>query len=263
MKQLIIIIIISFLLSSCEKEINIDLNSSDPQFVIEGTITNQPGPYFVKITKTVNFSDGNNFPRVSNASVIISDNLGNSETLTETSPGVYKTNTTTGVPGRTYNLSVTAEGKTFYASSTMPLPVILDSLKFLPFSGPTGGDNYSTIPVFTDPASESNNYHFLLTVNGIPDKSYILFNDNATNGTVNQRPAFNPQTEIKTGDSVKIEMRCVDLNTYTYFFTLSQIAGNGPGGGTTPTNPPNNFTGDKTLGYFSAHVTQSKTQIVK
>jgi hypothetical protein len=37
---------------------------------------------------------------------------------------------------------------------------------------------------------------------------------------------------------------------------------NGPGGGVTPSNPPTNIT-PVTLGYFSAHTTQSKTIVVK
>jgi Domain of unknown function (DUF4249) len=263
MKQIITITMMSILFTACEKEINIDLNSSNPQIIIEGVITNQPGPYFVKITKTVNFSGGNNYPLVSNAIVIVSDNLGNAETLTEISPGIYQINTIAGIPGRTYNLSVSAEGKTYNAISTMPYPINLDTLKFIPFSGPGSGDNYSTIPIFADPSIAGNNYRFLLTVNGILDESYIVFNDNATNGTVNQRPIFSPETEVKLGDSVKVEMRCIDVNTYTYFYTLSQITGGGLGGGTTPSNPPNNITGDKALGYFSAHTTQSRIQIVQ
>ena len=66
---------------SCQKVIDIDLNSAAPQIVIEGSISDQPGPYTVKITKTVNFSETNIFPAVSGAAVTVSDDAGNSETL--------------------------------------------------------------------------------------------------------------------------------------------------------------------------------------
>jgi hypothetical protein len=263
MKKIIAIISTIVLLSSCEKEIEIDLNSSDPQIVIEGNITDAPGPYFVKITETVNFSDGNNYPPVSNALVIISDNTGIADTLTETSNGIYKTNILNGQPGKNYNLSVTIEDKNYYAVSAMPQKTNLDTLRFIPFDGPGGDNRFSVIPIFTDPTFVGNNYRFLLTVNGIVAKSYILFNDNVNNGNINQRPIFDRNAKINMGDSVKVEMRCIDLNTFTYFYTLSQIAGNSPRNSTTPSNPPNNITGNKALGYFSAHTVQTRTQKVK
>jgi len=263
MRKIFSILTITVLLSSCEKEISSDLNSSDPQIVIEGNITDASPPYFLKITKTVNFSDGNNYPPVSNALVIISDNTGITDTLTETTAGLYKTNIINGQPAKTYYLSVSVEDKNFYAVSTMPQNTNLDALHFTPFSGLGGGNSYSAIPIFTDPIAYGNNYRFLLTVNGVLAKSYIVLNDNVYNGLINQRPILDHDTKIKKGDSVKVEMRCIDLNTYTYFYTLSKIAYGGPSGSTTPSNPPNNITGNKALGYFSAHTTQTQTEKVQ
>ena len=37
---------------ACKKVIQVDLNNSIPQIVIEGEITNAAGPYLVKISKT-------------------------------------------------------------------------------------------------------------------------------------------------------------------------------------------------------------------
>ena len=52
------------MLAACTKEIDIDLNSSNPQTVIEGNISDEPGPYIVKISKTVNYSESNNYPPI-------------------------------------------------------------------------------------------------------------------------------------------------------------------------------------------------------
>jgi hypothetical protein len=261
MKKILAILASVILLTACEKEINIDLNNSDPKIVIEGAVSNAAGPYYVRVSKTVKFSAGNEVSPVTGSIVSISDNLGNTETLIEASPGLYATNSTTGVPGRTYNLSVSAEGEVYTASSTMPLQVALDSLMFLPFSGPGGVNVYLTIPMFTDPQDFGNNYRFILTVNNVTDNSYIIANDNSTNGDANRRPIFSPNALIESADSVQVEMRCLDRASYDYFYTLSQIAGNGPGGGTTPSNPPNNISGNA-LGIFSAYTTQTKKQQV-
>jgi hypothetical protein len=136
-------IMLVLIFGSCTKEIKVDLKSTEPKIVIEGNITNESGPYTVQIGKTVNFFDPNQLPPVSGALVIISDNGGVIDTLTETSPGVYKTAVLAGIPGRTYNLKVGAEGKNFNAISTTQQVVNLDSLAFDLFTnhGNSGGKN--------------------------------------------------------------------------------------------------------------------------
>ena len=79
-------IIYILLLSACEKVVYIDLNTSDPKLVVEANITDSKygqGYYLnaVKLSRTVNYYDGNVFPAVNNASVFISDDLGNIDTL--------------------------------------------------------------------------------------------------------------------------------------------------------------------------------------
>lgn len=263
MQRITFIIAITFLFTSCTKEINIDLKTSEPQIVIEGNITNEAGPYTVKISETVNFSDPNTYPPVTGATVIITDNISITDTLKETSPGLYTTSVLKGIPGTTYNLTIIAEGKTYAATSTMPLPVNLDSLAFELFTnkGNSGGKEYLTLPVFTDPAATANSYRFLQTVNSKLDKTYFVLNDNTFNGLQNNQLLFNPDAEIKSGDTVSIEFRCIDKRTYDYFYTLSQFTTDGPYA-TTPTNPPNNITGNNALGIFSAYTTQTKTQVV-
>ncbi|HEX7413182.1 MAG TPA: DUF4249 family protein, partial [Bacteroidia bacterium] len=117
-------------LTSCTKVINIDLNSANPNIVVDAEITDQPGPYTVNLTQTVNFSDNNVFPAINGATVVISDNAGNSNTLTETVPGSgnYVTSTLQGTVGRAYSISISYNGKTYTAMSTMPGPVALDSV---------------------------------------------------------------------------------------------------------------------------------------
>lgn len=250
------------LFTSCEKQIDIDLNSAEPKIVIDGAVTNEPGPYTVKISKTVNFSDPNTFPPVRGATVIISDNAGIIDTLSETSPGLYKTAVLAGIPGRIYNLKVVAEGKNFFAVSTMPQVVNLDSLSFDLFTskGNSGGKEYLTLPGFTDPLPVGNSYRFIQTVNGKLDKSIFVLNDNTFNGKKNEQLLFNPDAEIKPGDTVFVEFRCIDKSTYDYYYTFSQTS-DGPFSAT-PANPPNNITGDVALGIFSAHTVQKKTKVV-
>ncbi len=102
-------LIMSIALLSCEKVIDIDLKNSEPQIVIDGTVNDRPGPYTVKISKTGDYYKPSSFPAVAGADVTISDNAGNTETLSEVTDGIYQTLYIQGIPSRTYTLKVIAE----------------------------------------------------------------------------------------------------------------------------------------------------------
>ena len=261
MKKILIISAVALLFTSCEKVIDLELDNTVSTLVIEGNITDQPGPYTVRLSKTVNFDDANVYPSVEDATVTIRDDAGQDDVLRHIGGGLYQTTDLEGIEGRTYTLEVQAEGKTYTARSTMQPLVTLDSLRTtqLKFGGNTRN---RIIPVYQDPASEGNYYQFLLFVNGTPDKTYFVDNDNVGNGQVNDRPLRSNEIDIETGNNVTVEMRTIDANTYLYYFTLAQAAGNGPGGGTTPSNPPNGISGGA-LGIFSAYTTQSKTITIR
>lgn len=252
------------LFSSCEKEIDLDLEDKSGDIVIEGNVTDQAGPYYVRVTKSVGFTENNQYPPVSDALVTISDNTGQSEILTYEADGRYKTTHFVTAPGNTYTLNVVAGGVTYTAQSTMPEPVPLDDLTQDSFAF---GDqvSYSVIPVFTDPATLGNRYLFVVSVNGRTDKRFQTFSDNTNNGMVNQRSLSLPRDpmdddqEVVIGDTIHVEMQCIDQDIYIYYNALIEISGSGT---VTPANPPSNIS-NGALGYFSAHTTESKSIIIE
>jgi Domain of unknown function (DUF4249) len=260
---------LSFVLTACTKEIEIDLNTANPLLVVEAALTDQNQPHTVRLSKTVNFSETNNFPAVQGANVQFADNTGAAYPLTETSAGVYQTLPFAGVPGRTYTLTINAEGKTYTAQSTMPAKVEL--LGIVPIENAFGsrpGDTnpdprpqYIAIPVYKDPEGLGNNYRFVQTVNQQKDKNFIIGNDNINDGLINQRPIFSFDMSIRQNDTLSVELQCIDKANYDYLFSLNASSGNGPGGGTTPSNPVTNLS-NNALGYFSAHTSQTVTIVV-
>jgi len=122
-KNLPLIFILIFCCSCYQDVVDINLSELDQQIVIEGSITNQPGPYKIKISKTASLYQPGSIPRVSGANVVIFDDLDNFETLNEIVAGIYQTSSMQGVPGRTYTLQVITEGKEYTAISKMPVPV--------------------------------------------------------------------------------------------------------------------------------------------
>ncbi len=248
-------------LVSCTKVINIDLNSADPKVVIEGVVTGLSSKQTVTITKTVNFNDSNTMPAVSSALVTISDNTGQLDTLKETSSGVYTTENIAGVYGRTYILTVIAEGKTFTAQSTMPFPVNLDSL-YISTNQLLGGITYSPSIRFYEPAGKGGRYRFIRYYNGKKEKGTTVISDEGVDGIIIERPITSPRdngTELKVGDLVEVDFLCTDDAVYTYFNSLQQ---NTSGDSAAPDNPVSNIS-NGALGYFSAHTVQRKSTIIK
>src|ERR1700689_168989 len=92
---------------ACKKIVTLKLNNVPAAIVIQGNVTNVAGPYYVAISQPVGFYANNNFPPVSGATVLISNSEGQTDSLTEVSPGNYATNFIQGAPGDTYSLSVT------------------------------------------------------------------------------------------------------------------------------------------------------------
>jgi len=251
-----ILLSVTSLLSSCTKVINVDLNTKDPAIVIEAIVTDDANvPQTVTLSKSVNFSESNSFPAVSNAVVTISDDAGNNATLVETKPGVYQTTTLGGVQGRTYNLKIVADGKTYTSTCKMPAKVPLDSVKFAnaPFGGQDG--NKSITPVFMDPVGKGNYYRFELQKRDSISKSIFLINDEIVDGAVNNRPLFESELTLRPGDFIKITMECITKEVNLYFYSMDQSSG-GPNSTASPANPVTNIQG-AVLGYFSAHTVQT------
>ncbi len=250
--------------SSCTKVITLDLKNSDPLYVVEGEVNKGELIHSVNITKSVKFSEVNNFPAVSGALVVLSDNAGNSEVLSEVSPGKYSSSSILGVEGRAYTLSVKIEGKEFVATSTVPQQVNLDYLYFLE-GGFGGAGEKVPVPIRQDPAGISNFYRFNMSVsrfeenNGWENDSTILIQDDAfSDGLISQQPLFGSLGFFMPNDTCKLTMMCVDKNVYKYFYSLSL---NSPNGAATPANPVSNFSGG-CLGYFTAQTKQTVTVIV-
>jgi hypothetical protein len=255
----------SLMVCSCKKTVSLNLKTAPAQIVIEGEITNLPGPYTVSISQTVGFYADNTFPPVSGASVTISDStLGITDSLTEMTPGtgIYSTHTLQGVPGHTYALSVTSQQQNYAATSTMPMPVPLDSITFSQLSR-FGGNEIDAIANFQDPAGIKNYYQFVEFVNGAQiTKDIFVFDDRLSDGKYINETLYNDTSYLFQGDEVKVNMYCIDENVYNYFYQLLQSGGGGAFSTTaSPANPTSNIS-NGSLGYFSAHTVSSATAVV-
>ena len=151
---------------SCEVPISVEYELNEPEIVVDGLITNEPGPYEVKLTYSSAYTDGTegNNPPVSGALVIIRDDTGREEVLYEGRPGIYQSDPAfTGEIGRVYTLSInTAEGKLIESLPEEMLPVPeIDSIYYIfnPISE-IRKQGHEVFVVIDDPVDEKNYYRW-------------------------------------------------------------------------------------------------------
>ncbi len=265
----ILTIFLSFVLASCEKVIHLDLNSADTRIVIEGNITPDAGPYEVVITTSGDYYTAEGIMPITGAQVIISDDIGNYDTLTEKSDGIYLTNNIVGESDRTYSLDVVYKGNSFSGSELLPVKVTIDSLSYeeIPKNAgppPEEPENkiYNIFCSFNDPEETEDYYRFTVLRNGEEDPnrrggSYNVASDQLFNGQTVKYAIW--YVEAAPQDTITIIMDAIGFNTYEYFRTLNDALSSGGMGGT-PYNPITNLSNDA-LGYFGAY-TRDRSSIV-
>lgn len=259
MKKILFILAAAPAIAACTKTISPSLNTSVPQLYIQGEVSDTAGPYYVSIGNSVGFYDSSIYPGVSGAAVSITDSTtGLQDVLTETSTGLYVTHLLTrGIPGHTYLLSVQVNGKTYTASSTMPLPVALDSVTF-DLSDTT---QIEAVANYQDPPHIVNFYKYTMTINGVVDKRFQAFEDRLSDGRYIHDRVDADTSEVKKNDIVRLSLAGIDKNVYTFLHEAEDIAYNNAGL-VAPANPQSNISGG-CLGYFSAQTVSSRTGLVQ
>lgn len=120
---------------SCTDPIDIKLKEGEIQLAVDGSITDQSRlltavvPDTIRLTHTNGFSDGP-APYVNNALVILKDNAGSIDTLSLYQNGKYITHISKiqGVTGRTYELTIAADGEIYKATDELKRVTTIDSL---------------------------------------------------------------------------------------------------------------------------------------
>lgn len=254
-------------LVSCTKEIEINVTDADARYVVEANLNQNVGSATVKISKSTVLSETSAFPTISNALVVISHN-GQNDTLTETADGFYTHPTLAAITGEVYNLSITIDANNIFTSSAiMPPPAIFDSIRQENLTTDTIGGRVQEpnedgnvfivlTPVYTDNATFVNFYQFMLYKNNQLQDAIVVYDDDVTNGQTNNRPVF---LEAKAGDTVVVNMQCLDKAAYDYFFALEETISQSSAA---PANPQSNLTGGA-LGYFKLHNLQPQTIIIR
>lgn len=160
-------------LTSCIDEYWPDVDKYENLLVVEGGITNAPGPYTIKISKSLALENSGYIP-YSGCILKISDEDGSSETLVELETGIYSTiaNGIHGQIGNRYKLSIiTPKGKEYESSyEELIKPVLID-------------DVYAEIEYHSNPGFDYPQVGYQFYVDAaetLNDTSFYLWNMEAT-----------------------------------------------------------------------------------
>lgn len=114
-----------FLSDSCIEPYDFEEHLYTPQLVVNGIITDQPGPYFVYLNVSSPASTDLDIETpVRGADVTIYDDEGNQELLSETKPGQYQTSASgfRGTVGTSYRIEIETDGKRYVSDDQKMLP---------------------------------------------------------------------------------------------------------------------------------------------
>jgi len=112
------------LLYACNERFDdIKTVATEDRIVVESFISNIDS-FSVRLTRTTDFPSADDVPTISDATVMIIDDLDDTVSLTETfvGSGIYQSNDT-GVVGRSYQLSITVDSVTYQSPFVLMLPV--------------------------------------------------------------------------------------------------------------------------------------------
>lgn len=266
-RNIYIIILTAFIVSSCTEKIDIQLDDSYTRLVVEGNFTTDTMAHTVLLTSTASYFYNQPPPPVSGATVSISDGT-TTFNLTEATPGVYRTESNVyGIPGKTYRLNINLEkpigGTTDYSASSTLYPVTpMDSINLL-FHADWSRNGIWEVKCYVQEPPTIDFYRFLIYKNKVlltdslnewlitDDK---LFNGNYTNGLpIAYIDQGNKEQKLKPGDTITAEVNSIGKE-YFNFLTEAQteLFGSNP----LFSGPPANIQGNinnGAIGFFAAY----------
>ncbi len=250
------ILALAIILAGCSQEIDFDLNNEEHQrLVVDGWITDLPGPQTIRLTKTTAYFANEPVPPATGAKVSVSDG-DQTIILLETLPGIYQTpDNFSGEAGKTYTLEINFEDQTYEADAYLdPIPPI-DSVSHRFHRNQAGDEHYDLFLFVQEKPGVGDHYMWHIYRNGEPQtdslKHVTFVEDDLVDGNYIANWQFD-YVDAEPGDSIKVEMWSISKETYEYFqsIMLETDWRGGPFDGP-PANVPSNIS-NGALGFFSA-----------
>jgi hypothetical protein len=281
-----------FVLSSCEKDIKIDLHPSSTDLVVDGSIENGKYPV-IKLSKSLDYFSKLDPSLLSSSFVhhaIVTVSTGDTisvlveDSVVDDSTGIklyyYTTNIYTGPKFKgqfnsKYKLEIQVGNQTYTASTTIPaLNKFIDSLWWVPAPAQEDSALVNLKARVKDPPGFGNYTRYFTKVNDglfYPGLNSV-FDDQVTDGTTytvtvdrgvdrNFPINFDTYSFFNKGDSVLVKLANIDKATYDFWRTMEynyQSVGNPF---SSPTSVISNIS-NGALGYFGGYAAQYKGVLI-
>lgn len=225
-RLILFLILLGSISISCQQEAEFDIPEPKQDLVVDGWI--EKGEYAkIFLTKSSGYFENLDSAQmvalmVRYAKVSLSDGV-NTEILTLRRddnlfpPFYYQSTEIKGEVGKNYQMTVELSGKMYSAKTTIPTPVEIDSLFFVPSRDfPDKGFLYMK---FRDPVGE--NYYRLYTKKLGKDEDYrptnfSTFNDGSNDGK-EMTIELSRSSYFEKGDSVMVRFASIDKDSYDFW----------------------------------------------
>jgi hypothetical protein len=230
----------AFSFSSCVDVIPVDIPEGKPLLAVEGQITDQARPPYVKLSMTQAYFDESTPPAVRGAVLTLQDDSGLSEVLRETSPGVYQgSGSIQGRVGGRYTLTINADGQTYRAETEIRRTPGIDSVSLIHKDQQLGYDE-GLYALYNGPElpGVGDYYRFKVFKNGRQFNDpgdLIVRSDELVDGNYIGGIELNDEPLVR-GDRIRVELNAIPRD---YFFYLNEMFGQINNVGLFATSPAN------------------------
>jgi len=312
-KYIILIAITAASFISCETDIKVDLPTPQYKLVVEGRI-DQRNPGIIFLSQNIGYFEPVNIPEIdTNANIddyvaYLEESMGliyDSTILITVTDGIstdtltpsfipqfpyfgYRGSDITGESGNTYRLDIQDGDKTYWAETSIPEPVEIDSvwytfendsntlgfLHFL-FEDPQNVRNFYAIELMT--VGEHLSYlppyfgSFVLDDKGFDGdtirytpltKAYDgndFFQSASGDGNDDQENSFENNVYHKFGSTVNIKLSSIDKTLFIFWMSFTKHLGTAGNPFTNPATLDSNISGDNAKGYWGGYGFKIKT----
>jgi len=228
--KLVILLAISFLATSCEDEVNVDLDTAAPKLVIDASIRWEKGTLGseqkIKLTTTTSYYSSV-IPTVSGALVSIKNSSNTVFNFIEIpNTGEYLCTDFIPVINETYTLSVQYSGQIYTATEKLMATPTIDDVQQTVVQG-FGGDEIQVKFFYQDNGTEINNYLVGVKNSTLAIPEYGVIKDEFFQG--NQMFGFYTNEDLEAGHILSFSLTGISTRYYNYMNKLLSIAGAGNG----------------------------------
>lgn len=287
--NLIIASFMLLILSSCSEKYMFEFENQTPLLIVEGKINNQPGPYYVRLSESIeavvtpNLSGSSKSASkgIINAQIRLNDDANHTETLRYigNKPNVYPEETgwyvienMTGTVGRTYTLTVVWNGKTYTASDKMEAVPTIEKIGFrekhleaknedviiplIYFNEPQNVDNYYLI-YFSEGGHVGSNRNWAFSI--LNDDHLEAYVDGLEIDDGQSPSGRDFYSFISDGTEVSVYLESLSKPAYEFYKgIINQFNADGGAFSSNPASPMTNVSGSA-QGFFRASAVSVKS----